>query len=133
MKTFVIDTNVVVSAFLSTNGSPHLLMSKMGENFTAVYDNRIICEYLEVLSRPRFHLTEEYVNIFLVDLMGTDPIEPVHISAELPDIDDKIFIEAALATQDKIIVTGNAKHYPKPLMKKLGITVLSPAEALEFL
>ena len=133
MNTFVIDTNVVVSAFLSTNGSPHLLMSKMGENFTAVYDNRIICEYLEVLSRPRFRLTEECVNIFLVDLMGADPIEPVHISAELPDIDDKIFIEAALATQDKIIVTGNAKHYPKPLMKKLGITVLSPAEALEFL
>lgn len=133
MKTFVIDTNVVVSAFLSTNGSPHLLMSKMGETFTAVYDNRIICEYLEVLSRPRFHLTEECVNIFLVDLMGADPIEPVHISAELPDIDDKIFIEAALVTQDKIIVTGNAKHYPKPLMKKLGITVLSPAEALEFL
>ena len=73
------------------------------------------------------------MNIFLVDLMGADPIEPVHISAELPDIDDKVFIEAALATQDKIIVTGNAKHYPKPLMKKLGITVLSPAEALEFL
>lgn len=133
MRAFVIDTNVVVSSFLNANGSPHLLMSKMGENFTAVYDNRIICEYLEVLSRPRFRLAGEYVNIFLVDLMGVDPIEPAHISEELPDIDDKIFIEAALATRDKIIVTGNAKHYPKPLMKKLGITVLSPAEALEFL
>ncbi len=133
MKTFVIDTNVVVSAFLSANGSPHLLMSEMGETFTAVYDNRIICEYLEVLSRPRFRLAEDCVNIFLVDLMGTPPIKPVSISEELPDIDDRIFIEAALATQDKIIVTGNVKHFPKPLMKKLGITVLSPAEALNFL
>ena len=133
MKTFVIDTNVVVSSFLSANGSPHLLMSKMGETYTAAYDNRIICEYLEVLSRPRFRIAKECVNIFIVDLTGVDAIEPVHISEELPDNDDRIFVEAALATPDKIIVTGNAKHYPKQLMKKLGVKILSPAEALEIL
>lgn len=30
-------------------------------------------------------------------------------------------------------MTGNAKHYPPALMKKLGITVLSPAEALSLI
>lgn len=131
MKTFVIDTNVIVSAFLSANGSPSMLLFKMGESYNLAYDNRIICEYLEVLSRPRFKLGEDVIKSFIASLMIYESIMPISISENLPDDDDKIFIEVALATKDKIIVTGNTKHYPPQLMKKLGITILSPAEALK--
>ncbi len=131
MKTFVIDTNVIVSAFLSANGSPSMLLFKMGESYNLAYDNRIICEYLEVLSRPRFKLEEDVIKSFIASLMIYESIMPISISENLPDDDDKIFIEVALATKDKIIVTGNTKHYPPQLMKKLGITILSPAEALK--
>ncbi len=133
MKIFVIDTNVVVSSYLSSKGSPHLLLSKMGESFEVAYDNRIICEYIEVLSRPHFKISEDDFNLFIVDLMTASPITPILISDELPDDDDRIFIEAALATEDKIIVTGNTKHYPAKLMKKLGISVISPADALKLI
>ncbi len=134
MKTFVIDTNVFVSAFLSYGGTPSKLVDALSEGrFQIVVNSQIIGEYLEVLSRPKFKFPKSQIDEFITIMNVQEEVELVYISDELPDDSDRIFIETALATDDKIIVTGNLKHYPKHLMKKLGVNVISPAEALSLI
>ena len=134
MKTFVVDTNVIVSAFLTPHGVSALFINEMTDGkFSIAYDNRILAEYIEVLSRPKFHLTHEEIEFVKLSISLQELVSPILIDDELPDADDKMFIEVALATYEKIIVTGNAKHYPSKLMKKLGISILSPNDALKLL
>lgn len=134
MKTFVIDTNVFVSAFLSYGGTPSKLVDALSEGrFQIVVNSQIIGEYLEVLSRPKFKFPKSQIDEFITIMNVQEEVELVYISDELPDDSDRIFIETALATDDKIIVTGNLKHYPKHLMKKLVVNVISPAEALSLI
>jgi len=132
MKTVVIDTNVFVSAFISPKGvSSEFVNALTDGKYSLVYNHQMLCEYLEVLSRKKFGLSRAEIDEFQ-DIIGfQEEIDGITFDYELPDEDDRVFIEAALATQEKIIVTGNTKHYPKPLMKKLGIIVVSPAEALK--
>lgn len=50
------------------------------------------------------------------------------LKVELPDPDDLMFVEVALASQADAIVTGNKKHFPAESCG--GILVVSPAELL---
>jgi len=45
-----------------------------------------------------------------------------------PDSDDIIFIEAALATTDKTIITGNLAHFQKRILQE--VRILTPVQAL---
>ena len=48
---------------------------------------------------------------------------------EASDASDTKFLEAAAATESKILVTGNERHYPE---KTRGVVrILSPREAFE--
>ncbi len=44
-----------------------------------------------------------------------------------PDADDIVFIEAALTTLDRTIVTGNLAHYPPEILN--GVRVITPVQA----
>jgi predicted nucleic acid-binding protein len=48
----------------------------------------------------------------------------------LPDIDDDLFLEVAIATQVICIVTGNQIHFPSELCQ--GIKVSAPSGLLAF-
>lgn len=135
MKTVIIDTNVFVSALISPHGVSAKFVNELSDGkYQLAFDSQILCEYLEVLSRKKFGFSREEIDEFQEIIESQEEIEGVVFDDfKLPDEDDRIFIEAALATRDKIIITGNTKHYPNPLMKKLGIKVLSPAEALKVL
>jgi uncharacterized protein len=51
----VIDTNVIVSGILNPHGSPGRIVNVLlSEASTALYDDRILSEYREVLLRPAF-------------------------------------------------------------------------------
>ena len=53
------------------------------------------------------------------------PVEGLQAS----DPDDTKFLEVANATESKILVTGNARHYPE---KSRGdVVILTPAEAFD--
>lgn len=132
MKTFVIDTNVVVSAFLTPHGnSGRLFEALLDGRFMLAYDSRILMEYIEVLSRPKFALPKEQVEFFRFAMMMQTQVSPVFLDSEFPDPDDKMFVEAALATADRVVVTGNARHFPAKLTKPVGVSILTPAAALE--
>ena len=115
----VIDTNVLVSALISTKGNAAIILGMISDGLLeSIYCQGILEEYSEVLSRPHFGFpysrVAEALEIFT--LHGT-PIEPQQSNTYLVDESDRIFFDAALSSAATLI-TGNLKHYPeKPFIK----------------
>ena len=116
----VIDTNVVVSAVLSRLRSEantaKVLEYTFSGRVTPVYNEEIIDEYTEVLSRPKFGFDRKLVEL-LVDHIRRVGISSDRLNSdeEFPDKDDIVFFEivmSARTTMDAYLVTGNMKHYP---------------------
>ena len=131
MKTIVLDTNVLVSGLLSPYGPPgRILDTILAGSLTLVFDDRILGEYEDVLTRQEFGFDAGHVRALLrfFEAEGRRvAARPLDIS--LPDCDDVMFIEVAVAGRADAIVTGNKAHFPKGDYG--GIPVLSPAECLE--
>lgn len=107
----MIDTNVVVSGLLVPHGpSARVLDAVLDGRVRLVYDARILAEYRDVLHRPRLRLAPGKIQAFLAGLQSQTMITPRAISTSAPDADDVVFVEAALATTDKTVVTGNLAH-----------------------
>lgn len=127
----VIDTNVFVSALWTKNDNAatyrlaHLL--KQGK-FTPLFNEEIIAEYEDVLSRPKFKFPKETVSdiINYVQAFGVHS-ERVPYDEKMPDEDDRVFYEVTLSKDDAYLVTGNQKHFPRTPI------VVTPAEMLEIL
>ena len=100
--------------------------------FVPAWDNKILSEYREVLSRPKFKLSKTAVRA-LLEALPSSGFHPATLLAEieLPDLDDLPFVAVSLATPDKTIITGNPSYYPESIMKKIGVEILSPRQALE--
>jgi len=129
MRHWVIDTNVVVSGLLSPNGPPaQVLDAVLDGRVKLVYDARILAEYRDVLARPRLKVRPAMAREFLNALQTQLLIAPVRASRRGPDPDDIKFIEAALATVDRTIVTGDLADYPAETSH--GVRILSPAQAV---
>lgn len=122
----VLDTNVLVSALWSRNGAPARVVSMaLSGKLIPCYDYRILCEYREVLQRPRFGFTSGEVNSLLdwIESYGRSVIaEP--LGDEFIDEADKKFYEVAKFC-GAALITGNLKHFPEDPL------VMSVAEFLE--
>ncbi|HXA13912.1 MAG TPA: putative toxin-antitoxin system toxin component, PIN family [Opitutaceae bacterium] len=128
MRQWVIDTNVVVSGLLNPHGpSARVLDAVLDGRVKLVYDARILAEYRDVLYRPRLKLAPDKIQAFLNGLRGQVMVTPRALVVTSPDSDDVFFVEAALATTDQTIVTGNLAHYPPEILH--GARVLTPAQA----
>lgn len=129
----VLDTNVLVSGILSPNGPPAaVLRSLLTEQVTICYDERILSEYRDVLTRDKFSFNKESI----VELVGFleaagSPTLAAPLAAELPDPWDQMFIEVAVASQADFLVTGNLRHFPGNT--RAGVSVVSPREFLDAL
>ena len=126
----VLDTNVLVSAFLKPGSKPAkiLRLALQGE-IQIIVNEEMLSEYTEVLGRPKFDLEAQRVKTILemVRLKGLHA-PALATSLGLPDSKDEAFLEAALATKADALVTGNKSHFPKALCR--GQTVWSPEEFL---
>ena len=113
----ILDTNVVVSYFLSKKDDPPaLVMDAIFEGkIVPVYNCCLIDEYRKVLSREEFGLNRSIVDSILDIIQslgfGIESFEPM---VTLPDKKDIPIFELALLTHDMntILITGNTKHFP---------------------
>ena len=110
----VLDTNVLVSAFLSPDGAPaQLLTFALAGELTLLFDDRIMAEYAEVLRRPRFGLDEADVALVLRQLEADgERIDPTRSTLDLPDESDRPFLDVAMTGGADALITGNTKHFP---------------------
>jgi len=129
--TIVLDTNVIVSGILRpySKAAAILRLAATG-TIKLAYDLRILSEYQDVLSRPKFSLAKENINAFLDQVEKEGVLVSVTpLKFRLPDPDDEPFLEVALAARAEAIITGNKRHFPKKEYQ--GTRILSPAEFLE--
>ena len=111
----VVDTNVIVSALINVNGTPAKILSLiLNGKVKLLYDNRIIFEYIDVLSREEFGFNSETIND-MVDYFKHDGefINPEYIKTRFSDETDKKFYEVYKTSMAKYLITGNIKHFPK--------------------
>ncbi|MDR0582917.1 MAG: putative toxin-antitoxin system toxin component, PIN family [Treponema sp.] len=90
----VLDTNILVSAFLNPKGIPGEILSLvLTHKIILCYDNRIFSEYTRVLTRSKFDFDYDLVNNFLEFVRNNGEyimVEPQDI--QFDDEDDKIFV-----------------------------------------
>ena len=127
----VLDTNVIISGILKPYSKAAAILHLVADGtIQLAYDLRLVSEYRDVLSRPKFNFAKENVGAFL----GQVEQEGLLVSAKpfkihLPDPDDEPFLEVALSARVEAIITGNKRHFPKKQYE--GVKILSPAEFLE--
>lgn len=128
----VIDTNVIVSALLNhdSESNPSIVLTNViSGNITPLYNEDILSEYKDVLSRDKFPFRQEDVES-TIDLFVKKGIlidSTVPIKENYPDLDDVVFYEVAMSMDSTYLVTGNIKHFP------INSMVVTPAEMVEIL
>lgn len=129
----VIDTNVLVSALLSSkddSATVQVVSKVICGSIIPLYSNAITKEYLEVLSRKKFGFSSEAITYLLsaIEKYGV-LIEPAPSGMTLPDMKDLPFYEVVLekCNDGAYLITGNSKHFPtKPF-------IVTPRELLSML
>lgn len=129
----VIDTNVLVSALLSSNddaATVRVLEMVFSGEIIPVYSSSITKEYGEVLYRKKFGFEEGMVEYLLsaIEKYGI-MVTPSPSGMILPDMKDLPFYEVVLEKREDgaYLVTGNIKHFPKEPF------IVTPRELLEAL
>jgi putative PIN family toxin of toxin-antitoxin system len=110
----VLDTNILVSAHLRTDGiERYVLDLALNKRLQLFYSASIFEEYEEVLSRAKFHIAPaklaEFFSLFRA--VGRRVVSKRKLKVSL-DADDDVFLECAEAAQAQYLVTGNKKHFP---------------------
>ena len=129
----VIDTNVLVSALLSSHNDAatvQVVDRIFSEDIIPLYSPEIISEYDSVLHRKKFKFSEETISTLLTVIEQNGVLVSANSSDEiLPDMKDLPFYEVVLEKQDEnaYLVTGNIKHFPQKRF------IVTPNQLLEIL
>ncbi len=128
----VLDTNVIVSAVMTTHGPCAQIIDLFAEGlFDICTDSRILDEYEEVLSRPRLRIDPDDAAMVLELIHAVaETVAAAPLPVRLPDAEDLPFLEVA-AGAGALLVTGNTRHYPD--RSRAGVTVITPREFLDLL
>jgi len=122
----VFDTNIIVSALLSKEGSPaKIYRIFLTGALTLIYSPQILEEYQDVLYRPYLQIPHADVDIVInaIRQYGKEVWVMPQSVGIMPDEDDRVFYDAAKST-GAYLITGNTKHYPcEPF-------ILTPSEFL---
>ncbi len=128
----VIDTNVIVSSMLKQKSIPWQIIDLVTKNtIVPLLNEEILNEYIEVITRNKFHFTEEQIE----NVVNTVKTKAIFLNKkqtleDFVDEDDIVFFEivmSARSTMDAYLITGNMKHYP------IRSYVVTPAQMLEII
>lgn len=113
----VIDTNIIISAFLSGYGKCRVFMDKVfaGE-YDVIVSESVFEEYKRKLYHPKFAFADETINFvlnwFRVNALWIEVNEEQAVpEMDTKDVSDKPFYLLARSTHS-LLVTGNIKDYP---------------------
>ena len=110
----VLDTNVVVSAYLNPDGLPFFITKLALSRIIQLCSSEpILAEYEELLQRKSYPLDRRLGKLLLVKLRAASiVVKPAGHLSETSDPDDNIFLECAQASKAEYIITGNSGHFP---------------------
>lgn len=128
----VVDTNVLVSAFISPRGAPARMFEKLHQGmFAILVSEAILREYIRALSYDRvvarhgmtagqIHRTVDSLKQFFILVEITE-----HLTVIAGDPDDDKFLECAVAGEAEYLVSGDAHLLERSEYR--GIRIMTPA------
>jgi len=128
----VIDTNVIVSSFLSKGSIPNQIVNfALSGPITPLISDDIVKEYIDVLSRNKFDIPTKDVDEFL-EIFSNRSIRLDRTISDEEFIDDKdiVFYEIALTgrkEKETFLITGNKRHFP------VKSFIVNPREMIEII
>ena len=128
----MLDTHVLVSGLLNPYGPPGRILDLiLSGRVRVLYDDRILQEYQEVLTRPQLAIDASQAQAVVRYLrLAGERIVALPLPEDLlPDVDDLTFAEIAISGRADALITGNVKHFSR--LAERGLRVLSPAQFLE--
>lgn len=107
---FVLDCNVIVSAFLFKNSQPRLALEKAKNHGIILLSNSIINELENVIKRQKFDrylslITREELLNNLIKI--ADKINPDETITDCRDSKDNKYLELAVSGKAQYIITGD--------------------------
>lgn len=113
MAKVVIDTNVLVSAFLN-KGTSRKLLVKMLETQEVVLSVPLLAELADVFSREKFGTKTDTVNHFISILIHRATVIQItsNLKIVIDDPDDDVVLNTAISGKADYIVSGD-KHLLK--------------------
>jgi uncharacterized protein len=135
MPKVILDTNVIVSAFLKAESNPALILTLCLEgSLTVCLSETIWQEYRGVLRREKFRgldqeSIEKLLPVIKQQALWVFPRIPINILSSDPA--DNKFLECALESQADYLITGNTKHFP--LKKFHGTRIITPRDFIDLI
>ncbi|MEY4517940.1 MAG: hypothetical protein RLZZ499_539 [Cyanobacteriota bacterium] len=109
-KYFVIDVNILVSAFLFAKSKPRQALDKIQNLGIILLSDAVLSELIEVLTRPKFdrYLSKQTREQLTDDLAQTALfIRPNEQITECRDAKDNKYLELAVEGSAQCVVTGD--------------------------
>ncbi|MCZ8155009.1 MAG: putative toxin-antitoxin system toxin component, PIN family [Leptospira sp.] len=110
MIRILLDTNVYISAILF-NGKPRLILEDIiEERVNAYISNDILKELEDTLSKPKFKLTTDFIQIVLSEIRDITRLvntTPLNNYLDLRDRNDFHILEAAFSAKVDYLITGD--------------------------
>lgn len=115
---------------LTAGGAPDLTIQLILQGDAILLaDSRILGEYDDVTSRARFGFDPRKRSRVLAQLASiAEHVQSRPLRLALPDDEDRMFVEVAVAGRADAIVTGNTRHYLPTDGTTLGVPVLTPRQ-----
>ncbi len=135
----VLDTNVLLSGVL-WKGSPHQVLRFVLEKHALPQSRETLAEFKNVLSRSKFkrilqarYLTEDTIVETLIKTSTlyevSEDVKELSRSVKIKDVNDLIFIELALSSHSRLIVSGD--QHLLSLKNLFGIDILTVQDFLK--
>ena len=133
-KSAVINTNVLISAALSPNGTPAKVVKHFIRNGRIIFSTETYEEFNTRIWRPKFdpYISREKRKALLLDFSNI--ANWYEISGDLKacrDPDDDKFLELAVKANAWILVSGDRDLTDLGEIK--GISIVTPAECLDLI
>jgi putative PIN family toxin of toxin-antitoxin system len=127
----VLDTNVVVSAHLNSEGYERSVLDlALSGKLRMFVSEAILREYESVLRRPKFRLKPSDISRSLRLLRSAARVvAPYGRLNAARDPGDNRFLECAEAARADYLITGNKRHFPKQWRQTL---IVNARELLEW-
>jgi putative PIN family toxin of toxin-antitoxin system len=133
MIRLVLDTNVLVSALISTRRNPARLLDVAGKDYSLFISKEILSELEGVISRDKFGFSSEKIDSAIEAILSFSEVVNPEIKLDVvkSDPDDNKILECAIVCGASYIVSGD-KHLLN-LKEYKNIEIISPKEAIDLL
>ncbi len=133
----VVDTNVFISALISSKGvNRELIRRCLLGDYQPLMGTALFCEYEAVMNRDeilsRCVLTRSEIADLLAAFVSVTEWVPIYYSwrPNLRDEGDNHIIELAIAGNAKIIATNNIKDFQSTELVFPTLSILTPAQVI---